>query len=134
MPWQGHKDNLIDRFDVRAHLDIMPEADSRTTFTDPLATDENAVINQKCHYERWRTLATNDLVGLSEADCLDQIKEDEVFVPKSEKQSKLKAQIAYNYEKTESESESDNEDNLLSTVCNLIFTASVRYTHTHTKR
>ncbi|GBN42121.1 CLK4-associating serine/arginine rich protein, partial [Araneus ventricosus] len=25
MPWQGHPDNLIDRFDVRAHLDIIPE-------------------------------------------------------------------------------------------------------------
>ncbi|GFW57917.1 hypothetical protein TNCV_1418641 [Trichonephila clavipes] len=25
MPWQGHADNLIDRFDVRAHLDIIPE-------------------------------------------------------------------------------------------------------------
>ena len=25
MPWQGQPDNLIDRFDVRAHLDIIPE-------------------------------------------------------------------------------------------------------------
>lgn len=28
MPWQGHADNLIDRFDVRAHLDIIPEYNS----------------------------------------------------------------------------------------------------------
>lgn len=25
MPWQGQTDNMIDRFDVRAHLDYIPE-------------------------------------------------------------------------------------------------------------
>jgi hypothetical protein len=25
MPWQGQTDNMIDRFDVRAHLDFMPQ-------------------------------------------------------------------------------------------------------------
>lgn len=25
MPWQGQSDNMIDRFDVRAHLDYLPE-------------------------------------------------------------------------------------------------------------
>ena len=25
MPWQGQTDNMIDRFDVRAHLDHIPE-------------------------------------------------------------------------------------------------------------
>ena len=98
---QGHKDNLIDRFDVRAHLDIIPESSAGLV----LETEENAVVSQvtllrkfivfsapsqsysifcsfaklllnvislcitttppqKCCYERWRTLATNDLVGL----------------------------------------------------------------------
>jgi hypothetical protein len=30
MPWQGDTDNMIDRFDVRAHLDIIPEVSSRS--------------------------------------------------------------------------------------------------------
>ena len=25
MPWQGDENNMIDRFDVRANLDIIPE-------------------------------------------------------------------------------------------------------------
>lgn len=30
MPWQGDANNMIDRFDVRAHLDYIP------TYTPPL--------------------------------------------------------------------------------------------------
>lgn len=62
MPWQGDKTNLIDRFDVRANLDIIVEPGNINISTEP---SETAVIDQKCQYERWRTLATNDLVGLS---------------------------------------------------------------------
>ena len=29
MPWQGNSDNMIDRFDVRAHLDFIPEYDPK---------------------------------------------------------------------------------------------------------
>ena len=29
MPWQGQTDNMIDRFDVRAHLDYIPEKAAR---------------------------------------------------------------------------------------------------------
>lgn len=62
MPWQGDRSNLIDRFDVRANLDLIPEPGGILISTE---IGENAVIDQKCQYERWRTLATNDLVGLS---------------------------------------------------------------------
>ena len=61
MPWQGDKTNLIDRFDVRANLDIIVEPGNMTISSEAA---ETAVIDQKCQYERWRTLATNDLVGL----------------------------------------------------------------------
>lgn len=63
MPWQRDKSNMIDRFDVRANLDIIPEPGNYLMSSD--LRDENAVIDQKCQYERWRTLATNDLVGFS---------------------------------------------------------------------
>lgn len=32
MPWQGDTNNMIDRFDVRAHLDYIPD------YTPPLLT------------------------------------------------------------------------------------------------
>ena len=32
MPWQGYTNNMIDRFDVRAHLDHIPD------YTPPLLT------------------------------------------------------------------------------------------------
>ena len=63
MPWQGDRTNLIDRFDVRAHLDMIPEPDHSSLLREE--PGESAVVDQKCHYERWRTLATNDLVGFS---------------------------------------------------------------------
>eukprot|EP00116_Pleurobrachia_bachei_P006701 sb/3466963/ len=72
-PWQGDKHNLIDRFDVRANLDVIPEY----TGLSSGKVEENAVVEQKCAYERWRTLATNDLVGLTEHECLQQITQDE---------------------------------------------------------
>ena len=45
---------------MRANLDVIPEY----TGLSSGKVEENAVIEQKCAYERWRTLATNDLVGL----------------------------------------------------------------------
>lgn len=61
MPWQGQKDNLIDRFDVRAHLDyiptVMPKPDQ------PVEDDVLDLEERSMNYERYRVLAQNEFLG-----------------------------------------------------------------------
>lgn len=59
MPWQGQQDNLIDRFDVRAHLDYIPPL-SKNAEPEQVSQDE-----RQCNYERYRILAQNDFLGRS---------------------------------------------------------------------
>ena len=59
MPWQGQSDNLIDRFDVRAHLDYIQPLPK-------VVIDENEEISaeeRQCNYERYRILAQNDFLS-----------------------------------------------------------------------
>lgn len=58
MPWQGNEDNLIDRFDVRAHLDWIPEP-LDTIDVDVALTNEDRHIN----YERYRIIVQNEFLG-----------------------------------------------------------------------
>lgn len=59
MPWQGQPDNLIDRFDGRAYLDIdrIPVV-PKVKEIEEISTDE-----RHCNYERYRILAQNDFLG-----------------------------------------------------------------------
>ncbi|XP_043927021.1 CLK4-associating serine/arginine rich protein isoform X2 [Protopterus annectens] len=102
MPWQGDTNNMIDRFDVRAHLDYIPE------FTPPLLTTispETESDERRCNYERYRGLVQNDFASISEEQCLYQIYIDELYgglqKPTEEEKKKLadkKASIGYTYE------------------------------------
>ncbi|XP_019903429.2 CLK4-associating serine/arginine rich protein isoform X6 [Esox lucius] len=102
MPWQGDTNNMIDRFDVRAHLDYIP------TFTPPLlssVTPEQESEERKCNYERYRGLVQNDFASISEEQCLYQIQMDELYGglqrPNEDEKKKLakeKATIGYTYE------------------------------------
>lgn len=102
MPWQGDTNNMIDRFDVRAHLDHIPD------YTPPLLTTispEQESDERKCNYERYRGLVQNDFAGISEEQCLYQIYIDELYGglqrPSEEEKKKLaekKASIGYTYE------------------------------------
>lgn len=58
MPWQGNEENLIDRFDVRAHLDWIPDA-SQSLEVDIALTSEDRHIN----YERYRIIVQNEFLG-----------------------------------------------------------------------
>lgn len=58
MPWQGQPDNLIDRFDVRAHLDYIPSLQKN------VESEEIQQEERQCNYERYRILAQNDFLGL----------------------------------------------------------------------
>ncbi|XP_005412542.1 PREDICTED: CLK4-associating serine/arginine rich protein isoform X1 [Chinchilla lanigera] len=102
MPWQGDTSNMIDRFDVRAHLDHIPD------YTPPLLTaisPEQESDERKCNYERYRGLVQNDFAGISEEQCLYQIYIDELYGglqrPSEDEKKKLaekKASIGYTYE------------------------------------
>ncbi|XP_061537776.1 CLK4-associating serine/arginine rich protein isoform X2 [Phycodurus eques] len=119
MPWQGDTNNMIDRFDVRAHLDYVP------TYTPPLITTptpEQEMEERKCNYERYRGLVQNDFANISEEQCLYQIYVDELYgglqKPNEEEKKKLaekKVAIGYTYEDstvTEPDPASDkDEDN-----------------------
>ncbi|NXG40020.1 CLASR protein, partial [Dromaius novaehollandiae] len=102
MPWQGDTNNMIDRFDVRAHLDYIP------MYTPPLLnpiSPEQESDERKCNYERYRGLVQNDFAGISEEQCLYQIYIDELYgglqKPNEDEKKKLaekKASIGYTYE------------------------------------
>ncbi len=61
MPWQGQKENLIDRFDVRAHLDIIPEITRRDSEDEDLDRDQLRELRDT-NYERYRILIQNDFL------------------------------------------------------------------------
>uniref|UniRef100_A0A673ZWN6 CLK4-associating serine/arginine rich protein n=1 Tax=Salmo trutta TaxID=8032 RepID=A0A673ZWN6_SALTR len=123
MPWQGDANNMIDRFDVRAHLDFI------LTYTPPLlntATPEQESEERKCNYERYRGLVQNDFASISEEQCLYQIQMDELYGglqrPNEDEKKKLakeKATIGYTYEDStvtkpgeeEEKGEEDDTDN-----------------------
>lgn len=65
MPWQGDHSNVIDRFDVRAHLDIIPEVKNRDVSTENLSQEE-----RNCNYERYRILAQNLFLSISTSSIL----------------------------------------------------------------
>lgn len=60
MPWQGDSNNMIDRFDVRAHLDYIPEVKNPYVPPEELSPEE-----RQCNYERYRILAQNVFLGIS---------------------------------------------------------------------
>ena len=61
MPWQGQKDNLIDRFDGRAHLDII--SDAREKVDDPEVLEGCSKKEaRQLNYERYRILIQNDFL------------------------------------------------------------------------
>merc|ERR1711955_176978 len=101
MPWQGDTTNMIDRFDVRAHLDIIPP--EKPNPVELSKSEENE--ERKANYERYRILVENECAGLSEEQALHQIYLDEQFgaiiKDSEEEKNKLKdkrAAIGYTYE------------------------------------
>ena len=51
MPWRGDKENLIDRFDVRANLDYIDESKPKPV---ELSKDE-MIEERRCNYERYKS-------------------------------------------------------------------------------
>ena len=59
MPWRGDRDSMIDRFDVRAHLDDIPAI----TSNGEDAAEEEVWEERQCNYERYRIIIQNDFLG-----------------------------------------------------------------------
>ena len=102
MPWQNQKNNLIDRFDVRAHLDHIPSPKKEEKEeTDKITEDE-----RQANYERYRVLAQNEFLGIMEDNFLRQILIEEQFGnnektesdKNKKKNSQATAAIGYNYD------------------------------------
>lgn len=95
MPWQGQQDILIDRFDVRAHLDYIPSVKKEE---EQELTQEERQLN----YERYRIIAQNSFLGITEEKFLKQLHLEEQFgytESKSKKEQKTGgAAIGFNYE------------------------------------
>lgn len=58
MPWQGQPDILIDRFDVRAHLDVIQEVPAFKKEDEEMTYEERTM-----NYERYRILVQNEFLG-----------------------------------------------------------------------
>ncbi|KAK2156478.1 hypothetical protein LSH36_212g01013 [Paralvinella palmiformis] len=101
MPWRGDENIIIDRFDVRSHLDYYVEPDSANTEIPEADTEEE----RRCNYERYRILVQNDVAGVSEDLCLKQIYLDELYGSLTtrknddkKKNAENKAAIGFTYE------------------------------------
>lgn len=95
MPWQGDSENLIDRFDVRAHLDFIPAVKKEEE--QELSQEE-----RQLNYERYRIIAQNSFLSLSEEKFLKQLHIEEQFgyTENKEKRKERAAGVAigFNYE------------------------------------
>ena len=72
MPWQGQKENLIDRFDVRAHLDIIPEISRRDSQDEDLDRDQLRELRDT-NYERYRILIQNDFLKSKRCEVFSSV-------------------------------------------------------------
>ena len=114
MPWQGDRSVMIDRFDVRAHLDYIPER------SFPQNDRTNSSEEKKLNYERYRTIVMIEASGATEEGYLKQLQQEEEN-PRTTTEDKKdkpgpKASIGYTYEdsnlvvnETEFDSGSDSE-------------------------
>jgi arginine/serine-rich splicing factor 16 len=95
MPWQGQADNLIDRFDVRAHLDYIPQVKKEDE-------EELTFEERQINYERYRIIAQNSFLAINEEKFLKQLHLEEQFGTPSPSQRRSSGQggasIGFNYE------------------------------------
>jgi len=121
MPWQGDAEVLIDRFDVRAHLDYIPEDTAKSEEEEEKDAEEEK-FSRKCCYERYRTLVQVDATGAEEEQYIKQLQIEEEYGKKQaerinlEKErrkgrSKASAKIHYQYEGSSVVSENDDDSN-----------------------
>ncbi|KAM3183549.1 hypothetical protein ACTXT7_010111 [Hymenolepis weldensis] len=75
MPWVGDPSIIIDRFDARANLETYSSAKN----LDIKLTTQEKIEGRLCNYERYRCLAHNDFLGVTESMALKQIEREEKY-------------------------------------------------------
>ncbi|KAL3986310.1 Alternative splicing regulator family protein [Acanthocheilonema viteae] len=86
--WQGDPNVLIDRFDVRAHMDYIPDTKSGDV-------DKKSVVDVEelqCEYERYRILVLNEFDRVSEKTFLKEIAAKEFWPDESTSTSLARAE------------------------------------------
>ena len=63
MPWQGQPGIMIDRFDVRAHLDMIPSRPKKEDSDSSEGSGEEVWEDRQAKYERYRILVQNEFIG-----------------------------------------------------------------------
>lgn len=109
--WQGDDNILIDRFDVRVHLEQIQDPPSKQAKRNLLKDD---VMELQCDYERYRILVFNEFKKVSESNFLAQIAAKEFWPSKGsspsstykkerekKKNSDKRAAIAFSYGNSE---------------------------------
>lgn len=115
VPWRGDDSNMIDRFDVRAHLDVIPSSLEES--------NGDAESDDRVNYERWKTLIINDFIDLSEERALQlidlqerhgEIKRDNLYQDQKDLKKKLalsKTAIGYSYDNTNQQNQVSHSQN-----------------------
>ncbi|KAL1285247.1 CLK4-associating serine/arginine rich protein [Trichinella pseudospiralis] len=106
--WQGNPSVMIDRFDVRAHLDTLPSKENATGEKKGSTTKQK--MDSYLNYERFRILVINDFLKVQEEQFLKQMYMEEHYgssvitslVKREEAKKKQlapeRAAIGYSYE------------------------------------
>ena len=64
MPWNGQQGGImIDRFDVRAHLDFIPARPRKEEAEGVNSNDELGWEERQANYERYRILVQNEFIA-----------------------------------------------------------------------
>jgi len=120
MPWAGDPKIIIDRFDARANLDLIPEFNAKANKAE-LNKEESKEMRQ-VNYERYRILIQNEYLSIGEEKFLKTIDLEEKFggttyqgnrAKDEKKKSANKAAIGFIYQDSapagpEPESDSDS--------------------------
>jgi len=77
MPWAGDSKIIIDRFDARANLDMIPENNFKANKAE-LSKEESREMRQ-VNYERYRILIQNEYLSIGEEKFLKTIDLEEKF-------------------------------------------------------
>jgi len=105
MPWAGDPKIIIDRFDARANLDMIPENNSKANKAE-LSKEESREMRQ-VNYERYRILIQNEYLSIGEEKFLKTIDLEEKFggttyqgnrAKEEKKKSANKAAIGFIYQ------------------------------------
>jgi len=89
MPWNGDRQILIDRFDVRANLDFIPEYKPPK---EEIKLDYKEVKEQRnVNYERYRILIQNEFLSIHEEKFLKMIDLEEKYGGTTYQNEKAKA-------------------------------------------